>query len=75
MGEVDAVEMVIKMLNRAEGYKEYLAAQKKDEDKEISLITFYSGQRKALFNRKCLKQTLTESVLLINFKEWKETLS
>ena len=52
MGEVDAVEMVIKMLNRAEGYKEYLAAQKKDEDKEIGLITFYSGQRKALFNRK-----------------------
>ena len=52
MGEVDAVEMVIKMLNRAEGYKEYLAAQKKEEDKEIGLITFYSGQRKALFNRK-----------------------
>ena len=52
MGEVDAVEMVIKMLNRAEGYKEYLAAQRKDEDKEIGLITFYSGQRKALFNRK-----------------------
>ena len=36
------------MLNRAEGYKEYLAAQKNDEDKEIGLITFYSGQRKAL---------------------------
>lgn len=52
MGEVDAVEMVIQMLNRAEGYKEYLAAQKKDEDKEIGLITFYSGQRKALANRR-----------------------
>ena len=52
MGEVDAVEMVVQMLNRAEGYKEYLAAQKKDEDKEIGLITFYSGQRKALANRK-----------------------
>lgn len=52
MGEVEAVEMVIKMLNRADGYKQYLAAQKKDEDKEIGLITFYSGQRKALANRK-----------------------
>ena len=48
LGEVEAVEMVIQMLNRAEGYKEYLAAQKNDEDKEIGLITFYSGQRKAL---------------------------
>jgi len=52
MGEVDAVEMVVQMLNKAEGYKEYLAAQKKDEDREIGLITFYSGQRKALANRK-----------------------
>ncbi len=51
MGEVDAVEMVIQMLNRAGGYKEYIAAQKKDEDKEIGLITFYSGQRKALASR------------------------
>lgn len=52
LGEVDAVEMVIKMLTQAHGYSEYLSAQKKEEDKEIGLITFYSGQRKALVNRK-----------------------
>lgn len=52
LGEIEAVEFVIKMITQAEGYEEYLAGQKKEEDKEIGLITFYSGQRRALMGRK-----------------------
>lgn len=52
LGEVEAIEYVIRMLTQADGYKEYLAAQNKEEDKEIGLITFYSGQRKAIMGKK-----------------------
>ena len=51
-GEVDAIEMVIKMLNKAKNYDKYIASQKKEEDREIGIITFYSGQRKEIVNRK-----------------------
>lgn len=47
-GEVQAIEYVLKMLKSAEHFDEYMAEQKSDEDKEIGIITFYSGQKKAI---------------------------
>jgi superfamily I DNA and/or RNA helicase len=51
-GEVKAIEYVLKMLKSADGFEEYMAAQKSDEDKEIGVITFYSGQKKAIRDAK-----------------------
>lgn len=51
-GEVEAIKLVLKMLKSADGYKEYITEQKSDEDKEIGIITFYSGQKKAIRDAK-----------------------
>lgn len=47
-GEVKAIELVLKMLKSADNFNEYMTEQKSDEDKEIGIITFYSGQKKAI---------------------------
>ena len=48
MEEVKAVQTVLAALSKAEGFDNYINAQRKIEDKEIGLITFYSSQKKEL---------------------------
>jgi len=43
-GELDAIKTVIKALQKAEGFNEFMDSQKKIEDKEIGIITFYGAQ-------------------------------
>lgn len=46
--EVKAVKTVITALSNAPGFADYITAQKRIEDQEIGLITFYSAQRREL---------------------------
>lgn len=48
MEEVKAVQTVLTALSKAKGFDDYIKAQKRIEDKEIGLITFYSAQRREL---------------------------
>ncbi len=50
-GELEAIDLVIKALQKAEGYKEFLEAQTKPEDKELGIITFYSAQSREIKKR------------------------
>jgi len=50
-GELKAVDLVLKALQRANGFHEFIDAQKKPEDKEIGIITFYSAQNRELKKR------------------------
>lgn len=50
-GELEAVDLVIKALQQAEGYNEFIEAQKKPEDKELGIITFYSAQSREIKRR------------------------
>lgn len=50
MEEVKAVRTVIKALSKSKAFNTYITSQKKIEDQEIGLITFYSAQRKELKN-------------------------
>lgn len=50
-GELKAIDMVLKALQQSEGYQEFLDAQKKPEDKEIGIITFYSAQSREIKNK------------------------
>lgn len=43
-GELKAIDLVLKALQQADGYSEFINAQQKPEDKEIGIITFYSAQ-------------------------------
>ncbi len=43
-GEIDAIKIVLRALTRANGFKEYMKFFKKDEDKEIGVITYYMPQ-------------------------------
>ena len=43
-GEIDAIKSVLKALTGAKGFKEYIDYFKKDEDKEIGVITYYMPQ-------------------------------
>lgn len=47
-GELKAIDLVLKALQQADGYKEFIDAQIKPEDKEIGIITFYSAQSREI---------------------------
>lgn len=47
-GEVKAIKTVLKKLTHAEGFEQYLDFFKKEEDKEIGIITYYMGQMKKI---------------------------
>lgn len=48
--EVHAIETVMKALSRNSDFQDYINAQKRMEDKEIGIITFYSSQKRELRN-------------------------
>ncbi|MCZ2249296.1 MAG: AAA family ATPase [Bacteroidia bacterium] len=52
-GEIQAIQTVLRALTKAEGFEHYQKHFKKDEDKEIGIITYYMPQmqslRKALY--------------------------
>lgn len=43
-GEIEAIKMVLSALTKADGFKEYMNSFKKEEDKEIGVITYYMPQ-------------------------------
>lgn len=47
-GELKAIDLVLKALSQSEGYEDFFKAQKKPEDKEIGIITFYSAQSREI---------------------------
>lgn len=47
-GELKAIDLVLKALQQADGYSEFVNAQKKPEDTEIGIITFYSAQNREI---------------------------
>lgn len=47
-GEIKAIDLVLKALQQADGYQEFINAQQKPEDKEIGIITFYSAQSREI---------------------------
>lgn len=47
-GELRAIDLVLKALEQSEGYEDFMKAQKKNEDKEIGIITFYSAQSREI---------------------------
>ncbi len=47
-GELKAIDLVLKALQQADGYSEFMNAQQKPEDKEIGIITFYSAQNREI---------------------------
>lgn len=47
-GELKAIDLVLKALQQADGYAEFVNAQQKPEDKEIGIITFYSAQSREI---------------------------
>lgn len=47
-GELMAIDLVLKALQQADGYSEFINAQQKPEDKEIGIITFYSAQNREI---------------------------
>ena len=47
-GELRAIDLVLKALDQAEGFKEFMESQSKPEDKEIGIITFYSAQSREI---------------------------
>jgi len=49
-GEIKAIQTVLRALARADGYKEYFNHFKKDEDKEIGIITYYMPQMQRIRN-------------------------
>lgn len=47
-GELKAIDLVLRALEQADGYKEFQDSQTKPEDKEIGIITFYSAQSREI---------------------------
>ena len=47
-GELKAIDLVLKALEKSEGYEDFMKSQKKNEDKEIGIITFYSAQSREI---------------------------
>lgn len=47
-GELNAIDLVLKALQQADGYSEFVNTQTKPEDKEIGIISFYSAQSREL---------------------------
>lgn len=50
-GELKTIDLVLKALEKADGYKEFFNSQEKPEDKEIGIITFYSAQSREIKKR------------------------
>lgn len=50
-GELEAIDLVLKALQRADGFQEFMNAQTKPEDKELGIITFYSAQSREIKKR------------------------
>ena len=50
-GELEAIDLVLKALNQSDGFKKFQKAQKRPEDKEIGIITFYSAQSREIRNK------------------------
>lgn len=52
-GEIKAIQTVLRALNKADGFEQYQKHFKKDEDREIGIITYYMPQmqsiRKAMY--------------------------
>jgi len=57
-GEINAIQTVLRVLTKAEGFKDYSDSFKKEEDKEIGIITFYKPQMYKI--RKTIYSTLTK---------------
>lgn len=49
-GEIKAIQTVLRALTKAEGFQEYINHFKKDEDKEIGIITYYMPQMQNIRN-------------------------
>lgn len=49
-GEIKAIQEVLRALSKAEGFKEYFNFFKKEEDKEIGIITYYMPQMQRIKN-------------------------
>lgn len=47
-GELKAIDLVLRALQQAEGFDKFMESQKKPEDKEIGIITFYSAQSREI---------------------------
>ncbi|MDD3357471.1 MAG: AAA domain-containing protein [Parabacteroides sp.] len=47
-GELKAIDLILRALEQADGYNELIDSQKKPEDKEIGIITFYSAQSREI---------------------------
>lgn len=47
-GELRAIDMVLNALQKSDGFKVFLDSQRKPEDKEIGIITFYSAQSREI---------------------------
>ena len=68
-GEVDAIKIVLYALTKAAGFKEYFDSLKKEEDKEIGIITYYMGQMQKI--KKSIYPTLTTANEWRNFEQHK----
>lgn len=49
-GEIQAIQTVLRALTKADGFDKYLKHFKKDEDKEIGIITYYMPQMSSIRN-------------------------
>lgn len=49
-GEVKAIQIVLRVLKNAEGFKEYLDFFHKEEDREVGIITYYMPQMQKIRN-------------------------
>lgn len=67
-GEIHAIETVLKALTQAEGFKEYYSHLKKEEDKEIGIITYYMPQMQKI--RKAMYPTFSKNEWR-NFEQYK----
>lgn len=73
-GEVDAVKTILSILSTAKGFKEYMDAFKKDDDREIGIITYYMPQmnkiKKSIYKgeKKNFEQQKSENEFKIPFR-------
>ena len=71
-GELKAIDMVLKALQQSEGFDEFMKAQKKPEDKEIGIITFYSAQSREISAN--IRIVVIEWMSSTDSKVWSVTL-
>lgn len=50
MGEIEAINLVLKAIKKADGFKEYFDFFQREEDKEIGIITYYMPQMQQIRN-------------------------